>query len=130
MCYRESFNVSTFLRFGLLLFLLVVLRSPVGSGLASLLSLEGSLLSGASRGLLELGVGAQSGEVVAGAEVDVVVLDVALGEGFEADGAAALDLGFEGADGAEDDLVALEDELTHADAEVAAPRRKSLQRKP
>ena len=96
----------------------VLVFGPVGVGEAFVLGLEGCGLGLARGGLLELGVAAQVLEALAGLVVDIHVLDVLGGEVLLGEGALAGDAGGEGAEGTEDDLVALENELTHAYAEL------------
>jgi len=91
---------------------------PVGVGEAFVLCLEGCGLGLARGGLLEFRVAAQVLEALAGQVVDVHVLDVLGGEGVLGEGSLTGDAGGEGAEGTEDDLVALQDELTHAYAEL------------
>ena len=97
--------------------LLGVLR-PVGAGATFILGLEGCGLGLARGGLLELGVATQVIEALAGVVLHVHALDVRGREGVLCGRAFAGDAGSEGADSAQDHLVALQDELAHAHGEL------------
>ena len=93
------------------------LGRPVGRGLAFVLGLESGSLGLARAGLLELGVAAQVLEGLADVEVDAHLTDVGGAELVARLGSGGADGGREGADVAELDLIALEDELAHAHGE-------------
>ena len=102
-----------------LIFPLFFLRRPVGGGSTFLLSLECGTLGDAGGGLLELGVATQVLQGAALLEVHHQLGDVVAGEVLHAHGATALDVGGEGAELVEVDLVALEQEFADAGAQLA-----------
>ena len=103
---------------GLLLFSFLLLGRPVGSGLAFVLSLEGSGLGLARGGLLELGIAAEVLEGLAGVVVHAHRLDVLGRELLLRLGAFGGDGGSEGADFTQVHLIALQDQFAHAHAQL------------